>query len=104
MLLVFLVLGLLATALSFLVPAWRKYELWPYTVLMPLVAATTWQLILELLVTLYARFSGDTITFNFGFPGGLIVVLICSVPGATLALLFVRWLRRDRRSATQESI
>ena len=94
----FLFIALVATGLSFLIPEWRRRELWPYTVLVPIVSGVTWQLVFQLLASLLLRVFGLVPVFNFVFPSGLIVILVCSLPGAILAILFVRWLRRHRRS------
>jgi hypothetical protein len=98
LLLPFLLIALVATALTFLIPRWRRAELWPYTVLVPIVAGVTWQLVFQLLGNLMVRIFGLVPVFNFVFPSGLIVILVCSLPGAILAIFFVRWLRRHRRS------
>jgi predicted membrane protein len=96
MLLLFLLIGLVATILSFVIPSWRHHELWPYTVLIPIVAGTTWQLVFRTVLSLFARFLPPVISGGTVF--GLSIVLVCSLPGAALAFLFVRWLRRERRA------
>jgi hypothetical protein len=102
MLFPFLLIALAASLLCLFVPRLRTYL--SYAVLLPLVYGTTYLPLAMLLL----RF--DWLRLHLSRPGnggdytgsdltwlGFAFVLACGLPGVAVVVLFLRWLRRDRR-------